>query len=435
MAPPLDPHATLTLLLQLGGLLACALLLGALARRVGVPAVVGELAAGVLLGPSLLDWGGSSPATWYRPAGAGQMQLVDAVGQVSLLLVVAAAGTHLDLGFVRRRATSVVAVSVGAFVVPLLLGVAVALLSSALLSPATLIGPAASRWTFAVFVGVALSVSAIPVIAKTLADLRLLDRDIGQFTLAAASVEDAAGWWLLSVLAAVLAGARSPAGWLALLVAPVLFVIVVLFVVAPLIRWVARLRLDAGVVSAVFVAVVLLGAAASQALGLEGAFGAFVIGAVVGSPKVIEPSLLAPLRTVALGVFAPMFLATAGLRVDLGVLAHPRVLAAGALLLGAAVVGKLLGGYLGARIGRLGHWEGLALGSALNARGVIEIVVATVGLRLGILTEAAYGIVVALALITSIVAAPMLRWSAARIATAASPRPSGVGGGATAPDP
>lgn len=124
---------------------------------------------------------------------------------------------------------------------------------------------------------------------------------------------------------------------------------------------------------------------------------------------------MTPLRTLVISVLAPIFFATAGLRMDLTALARPAVLISAVAVLAVAVVGKFVGAYLGARASRLSHWEGLALGAGLNARGVIEVIVAMVGLRLGILNTAAYTIVVLIAIATSLMAPPTLRYAARRI--------------------
>jgi Kef-type K+ transport system membrane component KefB len=160
---------------------------------------------------------------------------------------------------------------------------------------------------------------------------------------------------------------------------------------------------------------ILLGAVATHALGLEAVFGAFVGGILISSSIGAGRARLAPLRTVVVAVFAPVFFATAGLRMDLTSLWTPKLLAAGLLILAVAILGKFAGAYLGARVSRLNHWEGLALGAGLNARGVIEVVVAMVGLRLGILNVQAYTIVVLVAIVTSLMAPPILRLTMARI--------------------
>jgi Kef-type K+ transport system membrane component KefB len=164
------------------------------------------------------------------------------------------------------------------------------------------------------------------------------------------------------------------------------------------------------------VVLVLLSAAGTQALGLEPILGAFLAGILIGASGRVDPDWENPLRTFVMAVLAPVFFATAGLRMDLTALVRPVVLLTALGVLVVAVASKLAGAYLGARVARLSHWEGLALGAGLNARGVIQVVVATVGLRVGILSVEAYTVIVLVAIVTSSMAAPMLRYAVRRIA-------------------
>jgi Kef-type K+ transport system membrane component KefB len=150
-------------------------------------------------------------------------------------------------------------------------------------------------------------------------------------------------------------------------------------------------------------------AAATQAMGFEAAFGAFLGGLVIGSTRIVDLGRLAPLRAVVMSVLAPLFFATAGLRVDLSVLIHPVPLIAAVTALLIAVAGKFAGAFLGARLSRLTKWEALALAGGMNSRGVIQIVVATVGLSLGVLDTTTYTIVILVAIVTSLMAPPVLR--------------------------
>jgi Kef-type K+ transport system membrane component KefB len=164
--------------------------------------------------------------------------------------------------------------------------------------------------------------------------------------------------------------------------------------------------------------VILVGAAVTQALGLEPVFGAFVAGMLIGAARireVIEPNRLASLQRFVLWVAAPVFLATAGLRMDLAELGHHGVLLAALAVLAVAIVGKFAGAYLGARLSRMSIRESLALGVGMNARGVVEVVVAMAGLRLGVLTTASYTIIVLVALVTSLMAPPLLRLTMANV--------------------
>jgi Kef-type K+ transport system membrane component KefB len=369
--PTLDSHQLLVLLLQLCVLGAMALLLGRLARRLHLPAVVGELCAGVT-------------------------------------------GAHLDTTVLRRRPGTVLRVAAGAFVIPLGLGV-----FAGYTLPGVMLGDPAHRDRFALFLGVAMAVSAIPVIAKTLLDMGLIHRDIGQLILAAGMLDDVAGWLVLSVAAAMAASTAGATGLLVPLLGLMLFVAFGALVGVPLIRLAARRTAEApggdGTIMGIAAMTVLLGAAITQTLGLEAAFGAFVGGLVLAVADSRLAARLAPLRAVVLSVLAPIFFASAGLRIDLSALAHPAVALAALAVLLLAVLGKFLGAGLGALLSRKNRWECLAVGAGLNARGVIEIVVATVGLRLHIISGTAYTVIILVAIVTSVMAAPILRFATARL--------------------
>ncbi|KFZ81411.1 sodium:proton exchanger [Amycolatopsis sp. MJM2582] len=411
---PISAHAMLLFLLQLGLLLGLAFALGRLAIRLKMPAVVGELTAGVLIGPSVLAHLAPGLSAWLLPHDATQLNLLDAVGQLGVLLLVGITGMHMDLKLVRRKGGPAAWTSAGGLLVPLGLGIGLGFVL-----PASLIPAGTDRAVFALFLGVALGVSAIPVIAKTLLEMRLLHRDIGQLIVSAAAVDDIVGWLLLSVVSA-LAVTGLVAGQVAFSIAGLL-VVLVLTVVAgrPLVN--ASLRLasrssEQGPGIATVVVLLLLAAAGTHAIGMEPVLGTLLCGILIGSSKHADLARLAPLRTIVLAVLTPIYFATAGLRMDLTALRDPAVLGSAVLVLAVAVIGKFAGAYLGARVGRLSHWEGLALGSGLNARGVIQVIVAIVGLRLGVLTTATYTIIVLVAIVTSLMAPPTLRRAVGRIA-------------------
>lgn len=425
-APPsIGAHSLLVFLLQVGLLLAVALLLGRVAVRLHMPAVAGELAAGLLFGPTVL--GHLTPAfySWLLPHSAEQYHVLDGVGQIGVVLFVGVTGIEIDLRLVRRNGPLVGRIGIAGLLVPLGLGVA-----GGFLAPATLVGTGASRTVFALFVGVAMAVSALPVIAKALADMRLVHRDIGQLIISVGVVDDVLGWMLLSVVSAAAASglhARSIALSVVYLVA---VLAAAAFVFRPGLSMVLRTAGrpaggaaggntgapaggagdGGGPVVAIAVLAMVLGAALTQSIGFEAMLGAFLAGLLIGSAA--TPDLLrrlAPLRTVVMTVFAPLYFATAGLRVDVAVLARPAVALAAVGALVIAVVGKFSGVLLGAVGCRLTKWERLALASGTNARGVIQIVVAAVGLRIGVIGTAAYTIIILVAIVTSMMVGPLLR--------------------------
>ena len=409
---PLGAHDLLVLLLQLCSLLGLAVMLGKVATRLGMSAVVGELCAGVLLGPSVLNHLAPAVSGWLFPADPSQFHLLDAVGQVGLLLLVGYTGLHIDLGFIRRRAGSATRISVAGLVLPVGLGIA-----AGYVLPTALIPRASERLTFALFLGVAMGVSAIPVLAKTLLDLNLLHRNLGQITLCAVMIDDIVGWLMLSVVT-VMATGRLNSGAIVLSIGYVVLALAAASLIRPGIRLLltaVRSKEQDGYSVAMLALLLLLGAAGTQALGLEAAFGAFITGIAIKSSGAAPPAKVEPLRTGLLAVLVPVFFATAGLRMDLTALVQPAVLLTGLGILAAAIAGKFLGAYVGARLSRFSHWEGLALGAGMNSRGVIEVIIATVGLRLNILGPEMYTIIVLVAIVTSTMAPPLLRATMRRV--------------------
>lgn len=406
------PHLT-TFLLQLGVLLGLALLLGRLAAWLRMPAIAGELLAGIILGPTVL---GRAGGWWLGFTNPGQSALLQAIGQLGVLLLVALTGVQLDAGLLRRNRATVVRVSLASAAIPLAAGTA---LGFAL--PVMMLGKDGGRALFAFFLGVAICASAIPVIAKILLDMRLEHRDIGQLILTTAVIVDAAGWLLLSVISA-LAVSGPRAGPLARsLLGLALVVVVAATIGRVLIRTALRLVArasrpgDPGPPTAAIVVLVIAAAAGTQALGYEPVLGAFACGIVIGRCGDSVRPAIDRLRPVVASVLSPVFFALAGLQVNLALLARPAALLAGAAVLAVAVAGKLAGTYVGARASRMSRWESLGVGAALNARGIVEIIIATVGLRLGVLNATSYTVVVLVAVITSLMAPPLLRFAVARL--------------------
>ncbi|MFD9698241.1 cation:proton antiporter [Lentzea sp. NPDC059081] len=415
--PPFGGHSLFLFLVQVAVLLVLALLMGRLAVRVGMPAIVGELLTGILLGPSLLGWVAPGWAEWLFPHQAEQFHVLDAFGQIGVLLLVGVTGVSLDLALVRKRRGTAVRISLPGLVIPLGLGIG----AGFLVPQALLAGGGDERLVFALFLGVAMCVSAIPVIAKTLIDLKLLHRNVGQLILISGTVDDVIGWLGLSVVTAM-ATTGVHAGAIARSIAFLLLFLVSSYVLGrPLVRFVMNRAGDGATIGAAVV-VVLAMSALSHLLGLEAVLGALVGGMLIRNAGGDVLEKLLPLRTVVMTFLAPVFFAMAGLRMDLTALVQPSVLVAAVVLLLIAVAGKFAGAFLGAWLSGLDRWEALGIGAGMNARGVVEVVVAMVGLRLGVISTEMYTIVVLIAIVTSLMSPPILRAAAARIEVTASER-------------
>src|SRR5437870_5890365 len=349
------------------------------------------------------------------PSRPEQVHLLEALSWLGVLMLLVLTGLETDLELIARKGKGALGISLGGILLPFVTGVALGFVI-----PGSFVARADQRGVFALFVGTAMSISAIPVIAKVLMDMDLIRRDIGQITLAAGMIDDTVGWILLSVVAGLAArGVVDPAS-VGKSIASVLIVLGLSLtvgrrLVAALIRAVDnRIGGDMAKITTLMLLALALGSV-TQFLGLEAVLGAFIAGILVGRVRRFDHQVAETFRVVALGVFAPVFFAVSGLRVDLAQLLHPEVMLVAAIVLAVAILGKFAGVYLGARLTRLGHWEALALGAGMNARGAMEIIVATIGLSLGILTAKMYSIILLTAIATSLMAPPLLRWTMGRV--------------------
>lgn len=409
MLTPVGEHDLLLFWIQLAVLLGAARLLGGAARRCGQPPVVGELAAGLLVGPSVLGRVAPGAAEWLFPGGEVTSALLLAVAWLGIVLLLLATGFETDLGLLRSLGRRAASVSLGSLLLPLGLGLA---LGWAM--PDSLLGPRGGRLGFALFMAVALSISALPVVAKILGDMGLMRRNFGQITVAAGMANDLVGWLLLGVASGIVTSGDVPLTRLGVVLAAVIAFVAVSLTIGQrladgLLRR-ARSRAD-GFTAALSatVLVTLVASAVTHAIGVEAVLGALVAGIVLGRSKYQRGDVRATLESLSGSVFAPVFFATAGLYVDLGVLFEGTNWVWALVVIAVASLSKLAGSYVGARMSRMDRMEALAIGIGLNARGALEIVVATLGLALGALNEVSYGIVVVMALATSMAAPPLLR--------------------------
>jgi Kef-type K+ transport system membrane component KefB len=406
--PTLNSHQLLIFLIQLSLLLTTALVLGSLARRYKMPALIGELFAGILLGPSVLGQINPGFFTLLFPQMIDQYHLLDAVGQLGVLLLVGLSGIGLNLSLLRNRGSAVTKIGLTAAIFPFICGFIVGYSLPIYLLHV-------NRLIFALFLGITMSVSAIPVMAKTLLDMNLLHRRMGQLALAAGTIDDTLGWLILSVVAAMtVSGGINPQKFAESLILIFLFLFISWFVVRRLIHIILALfrnKNDEGPTVTAMVAMILGYAAITQAIGLEAVFGALVCGILIRSDAKFRSIRLPTI----LSVLAPLFFATVGLRINLSAFANPSLLVIAIIIVIIATVSKFSAAYIGSRLSGLKHWESFAIGAAMNARGVIEIVIANVGLQVGILNSATYTIIILVAIVTSILAAPAIHFAMLKV--------------------
>jgi Kef-type K+ transport system membrane component KefB/nucleotide-binding universal stress UspA family protein len=390
-------------------------LLGELMNRVGQPALFGQLLAGVLLGPSV--FGMLSPELHHAifPDTATLRHMIDAISQIGILLLLLLTGMETNLELVRRRRRAVVSTSLSGIALPFAGGVA---LAYAL--PTDVIPPHENPLVTALFLGTAMSISSVKILSMTLMEIGAIRRDIGQLILATAILDDTMAWVIIAVIAGIAAhGTVDIATVGASLAGIALFLAVSLTIgrrlVAGLILWVNdHMTIEVPVITAILV--VMLGMAlTTELIGVHTALGAFVAGILIGQSPILTEHIERELRGFIMAFFAPVFFAVAGLGMDLRTLMDPTMLLFTGAVIVVASVGKFAGALAGGRLGGLTMREALALATGLNARGSTEVVIATIGLAMGALSNQLYTMIVAMAVVTTMAMPPTLRWIVGRV--------------------
>src|SRR4051794_28321990 len=401
-----------TVLLDLAVILVAAHAGGALARRAGQPAVIGELAAGVVLGPTILGALPGDPSSALFTADA--KPVVSLFGQFGLVLFMFCVGWDLDTGGLRRRSRSAAVVSISSILPPAALG----LLLAVHLHPAhdVVRSKPVPFWPFALFTAAAMCVTALPVLARIVRETGLGGSALGTLALSAAALDDLLGWTTVAFALAVV-GNGGAWGFAGVVAATVAFIAVMLLVVR---RLLAR-RLPA--VGPLVVSLALACAALTDAIGIPPVFGAFVAGLAMPRPAVAPR--VAELRgrlAPAVALLAPVYFVNSGMSVDL-----PGLRASDVgdlfLVLGAACAGKFLGAFGGGRTIGAGPRPAAALGVLMNTRGLIEIVLLTVGRDAGLIDDRLFTMLAVMALVTTAAAPPLLRALRADGTLAAAPGP------------
>lgn len=409
-------HDIFLLVLQVAILLFVARALGEIATRLGQPSVIGEILAGILLGPSLLS--GLFPVVneLVIPQTEVQGYLLEVISLLGAMFLLLITGLETDIQLIKRHAKTAIGVSFGGITVTFITGF---FLGQNL--PDFLLADSNERLVFSLFVATAMAISAIPVIAKVLMDMNLMRRDIGQTILAAGMSDDTIGWILLSTVAGIAAGDAVTTGTVLITVGSVLAFLILSFTLG---RWMVRKLLtfvqdevisSDRLLSLVIILTFLWGAI-TQLLNLEAILGAFVMGIIFGMMPRLPEDVIHKLESLALGIFAPVFFAVAGLKVNIINLFDTTLILITLIVIAIATLGKVVGTYFGARvIGGKDHWTSLSFGAGLNARGAMEIIIATIGLRLGILTQDMFSIIVVMAIATSLMAPVALRYVLKRV--------------------
>jgi Kef-type K+ transport system membrane component KefB/nucleotide-binding universal stress UspA family protein len=390
-------------------------LVGEAMQRLGQPAVIGQLIAGILLGPSLfgLIWPQMQHA--LLPPDAAQRAMLDGIAQFGVLLLLLVTGMDADVGLIRKVGRPAIAVSLTGIAIPFACGVVLAFFL-----PDALIPHAEQRLAMALFLGVALSISSIKIVAMVVHEMNFMRRDLGQIIVASAIIDDSVGWIIIAIVFGVARAGSVQIGEIAQSVGGVaLFLALSLTfgrrAVAAAIRFVNDNFVSE--LPVVTLILIIMGAMAliTAALGVQSVLGAFVAGVLIGESPILTKNIAAQLGGMITAFFAPIFFALAGLSADLTVLKSPALVALTLGLILIASIGKFAGAFLGGAIGRLSRTESLALAVGMNARGSTEVIVASIGLSIGALSQTLYTMIVTMAVLTTCAMPPTLRWALSRV--------------------
>ncbi len=400
------------LLVQLALLVLVARLAAEIAKRLGLPAVVGELSGGIALGPTLFGHYFPNAFAVVFPPNVEQFHLLDAFSSIGMTLLLLLTGLETDIRLLRNLGRAAFIASIMGMVLPFGLGFGLGYIV-----PGSYLTEPSSRTLFALFLATAMSISAMPVIAKILVDLDLTKRNIGLVILSAGVVDDTVGWLILSLIAGAASHGVVHVVGLGLTVLYLgLFLLGAVFVLYPVLRTLFPLVTDRFKTSdsdlVLVIVATFLGGALTEKIGVHPVFGAFVTGIVLHQVPRLRRETVERLESFTFAVLAPIFFGVVGLRVNLWLLSSGHMLA---IVILVACVGKLIGCSLGAYWGGLRFWEAASIAVAMNARGAMEIVAATIGLSLGILTPQMFSIIVMMAVVTSFLAPVGLRLTMPRV--------------------
>lgn len=389
--------------------------LGEIMQRIGQPSVIGELLAGILLGPSLFGWIWPEAQHAIFPKTPEQKAMIDGIAQFGILLLLLLTGMETDLKLVRRVGKAAIAISIAGIVVPFACGFA---LGEFL--PDTLLPNQQARLVASLFMGTALSISSVKIVAVVVREMNFMRRNVGQIIVATAVIDDTIGWIIIAIIFSLASHSTLDIASVAQAMLGTLAFLAISFTIGrrlvfQLIRWANDNLVSAAAVVTVILLLMGVMALTTHLIGVHTVLGAFVAGILVGESPILTRQIDERLRGLISSFFMPVFFGLAGLSADLSVLRDPNLLMLTGLLVVIASVGKFGGAFVGGTVGGLNTRESLALASGMNARGSTEVIIATIGLSIGVLSQNLFTMIVTMAIITTMAMPPMLRAALAKL--------------------
>jgi Kef-type K+ transport system membrane component KefB len=397
-------HPLSLFLLQILTIIAMARLLAWVMNKIGQPTVVGEIVAGILLGPSLLGWVAPDFFGYlFAPSSLGNLQLISQLGLVLFMFIV---GMELDLRILRNSALDVFFISQSSIIVPYFMGILLAWFLFQTYAPAGI-----SFLAFALFIGIAMSITAFPVLARIIQERGLNKTTLGSMAIAIAAVNDVLAW---CILAAIIALVRSGSAQGALLTIglSIGYVLFMVYVLKPLLarlanRFFSLETINRSVIAVIFF-VVVLSSFLTEVIGIHALFGAFVAGVIIPQNEEFRHVITNKIEDLTVVLLLPLFFVFTGLRTQIGLLNTPELWQTCGLIIMLAVAGKFIGSVIPARLSGLSWHNSIAIGALMNTRGLMELIVLNIGFDLGILSPAVFAMMVLMALATTFMTGPAL---------------------------
>jgi len=397
-------HPLAILLAQIVTIIFAARFFGWICKKIGQPTVIGEIIAGIVLGPSLIGmYFPEFSATLFPTASLGNLQFLSQIGLILFMFVI---GMELDLKVLKNKAHDAVVISHASIIIPFALGMGLAYFIYQSFAPTGV-----QFTSFALFLGIAMSITAFPVLARIVQERGLHKTRLGTVVITCAAADDITAWCLLAaVIAIVKAGSFVSALYIIALAA--LYVLLMIKVVRPFLTRIGNLHQTKESLSkpivAIFFLTLIISAYATEVIGIHALFGAFMAGAIMPDNIKFRNIFIEKVEDVALVLLLPLFFVFTGLRTEIGLLNDPYLWKVTGLIILVAVVGKFIGSAIAAKFVGQNWKDSLTIGALMNTRGLMELVVLNIGYDLGVLTPEIFAMMVIMALVTTFMTGPAL---------------------------
>jgi Kef-type K+ transport system membrane component KefB len=397
-------HPVAILLLQILTIIFTARTFGFIFNKIGQPTVIGEILAGIFLGPSLLGmWMPEFSAYLFPKPSLSNLQLLSQVGLILFMFVI---GMELDLKLLKNKAKDAVIISHASIIIPYALGMGLAYFLYKEFAPEGI-----GFTAFALFMGIAMSITAFPVLARIIQERNLTKTRLGAIAITCAAADDVTAWCILAAVIAIVK-AGSFASSLFTIALALFYLVIMIKVVQPFFKKIGEVysnkeSINLNIVAAIF-GILLISACITEMIGIHALFGAFLAGAIMPPGINFRKLIIEKIESVALALFLPLFFVFTGLRTQIGLLNDGHLWMVCFMIIGTAIIGKFGGSMIAAKIIGQSWKDSLSIGALMNTRGLMELIVLNIGYDLGVLKPEIFAMMVLMALITTFMTGPAL---------------------------